>query len=166
MKRTLLTAFIALFALLPVAAAQQDAKPLTLAFIQTTKVLAAHPDGKKAAELTDQARTELADIQKQLQTIAAKAQSGQQLTSEEQSNAQLLDQTLRETQARYQKEIQAAAQPAEDEINKIITEIAEKHGYALVLNKELAATSSLVVYGSNSIPDITDEAIKAIQAAQ
>lgn len=165
MRKTLtsLFAFLSLFSL---ASAQEAASaPLSIAFVQTSQVLAAHPAGQAAAELTEQARAELQEIATTLQPLVAKANSGQQLTADEQNTLELSQRTYQETQQRYQQEIEAAAQPAEAQINEIISQIAEEAGYTLVLNRELAATSQLVVYGAESIPDITEEAIARIQAA-
>ncbi len=169
--RTFLTPVFALLTLLSplaVVSAQDTstaAAPLSIAFVQTSKVLAAHPAGKAAEALTQQARTELQQIATGLQPLIDKRNSGQQLTPEEQNTLELSQRTYQETQQRYQQEIRDAAKPAEAEINDIITKIAEANGYTLVLNRELAATSSLVVYGASSIPDITEEAVKEIQAA-
>ena len=166
MRKTLLTPFFAVLTLLSFSlASAQDAAPLSIAFVQTSRVLAAHPAGKAAETLTQQARDELQQIATTLQPLVAKANGGQTLTPEEQNTLELSQRTYQETQQRYQQEIQNAAQPAETEINNIITQIAEENGYTLVLNRELAATSSLVVYGADSIPDITEEAIAQIQAA-
>ena len=166
--RTFLAPILALFTLLfplAVANAQDAAAPLSIAFVQTSKLLAAHPAGKAAETLTQQARAELQQIATGLQPLIDKSSSGQQLTPEERNTLELSQRTYQETQARYQQEIQAAAQPATKEINEIVTKIAEANGYTLVLNRELAATSSLVVYGAPNVPDITQEVIKEIQAA-
>ena len=169
--RILLTPMFAVLALLsPVALVNaQDAStaaaPLSIAFVQNSKLLAAHPAGKAAEDLTQQARTELQQIATGLQPLIDKRNSGQQLTPEEQNTLELSQRTYQETQARYQQEIQDAAKPALTEINDIIAKVAEANGYTLVLNRELAATSSLVVYGAPSVPDITEEVVKEIQAA-
>lgn len=162
MRKALLTS---LLLTLPLLTSAQEAEPtLSIAFVQTSQVLAAHPAGQAASQLTEQARAELQEIATTLQPLVAKANSGQQLTAEEQNTLELSQRTYQATQERYQQEIQNAAAPAETQINEIITRIAEENGYTLVLNRELAATSSLVVYGAASIPDITEEAIAAIQA--
>lgn len=166
MRNALLTSVLTLLTLLPLAGAQETVAqaPLSIAFVQTSRVLAAHPAGQAASQLTEQARAELQEIATTLQPLVAKANSGQQLSPEEQNTLELSQRTYQETQQRYQQEIEAAAAPAETQINDIITQIAEENGYTLVLNRELAATSSLVVYGAASIPDITEEAIARIQA--
>ena len=141
------------------------AAPLSIAFVQTSQVLAAHPAGKAAETLTQQARDELQQIATTLQPLVAKANGGQTLTPEEQNTLELSQRTYQETQQRYQQEIQTAAQPAEAEINAIITKVAEENGYTLVLNREVAGSSALVVYGAPSVPDITEEVVKEVQAA-
>lgn len=160
---TRLSLVFALFALLaPLAAAQQE--PLSIAFIRTSVVLAAHPAGQQVAQLTEQARTELEEIATTLQPLVARANAGEQLTPEERDTLELSQRTYQETQARYQQEIQTAGQPAEAAIDSIIRQVAEENGYTLVLNQDVAASSQLIVYAVDGVPDITEEVIARIEA--
>lgn len=165
MRKTFLTPFFAVLTLLSFSLVSAQDAPLSIAFVQTSKVLAAHPAGKAAETLTQQARDELQQIATTLQPLVAKANGGGTLTPEEQNTLELSQRTYQETQQRYQQEIQDAAKPAEAEINQLITKIAKANGYTLVLNREVAGGSALVVYGADSIPDITEEVVKEIQAA-
>ena len=166
MRKPLFTSFLAVLTLLSFSlVSAQNAAPLSIAFVQTSKVLAAHPAGKAAEALTQQARAELQQIATTLQPLVTKANGGQTLTPAERNTLELSQRTYQETQARYQQEIQNAAKPAEAEINQIITQIAEANGYTLVLNREVAGGSALVVYGAPSVPDITEAVIAQIQAA-
>jgi len=166
--KNFLTSLLALLALFPLAGAQ-EAQPqaaLNIAFVRSGAVLAAHPAGQEAAQLTEQARTELQEIATTVQPLATKRNARQQLTPEEQNTLELSERTYQETQERYQQDIEAAAQPAEEEINAIIQEIARENGYTLVLNYEVAQTSGLVVYADDSgVPDITEEVVARIEAA-
>lgn len=162
MRRLSLLAVLAVLSL----ASAQNAAPLSIAFVRSSQVLAAHPAGQAAEELTQQARTELQDIQTALQPLLVKANSGQQLTAEEQNQLELTQRTLQETQERYRQDIDAAAQPAEDEINGIIQQISAENGYTLVLNYDIAQSSGLVLYAEEgSVPDITEQVIAEIEGA-
>ncbi len=161
---TLLTLSLLTLSLVSAQDANTEAAPLSIAFIQNSRVLAAHPAGQAAETLTQQARSELEQIAAQLQPLVAKANGGQTLTPEEQNTLELSQRTYQETQQRYQQEIQTAAQPATEDVNVIVTRVAEEKGYTLVLNRELAASSALIVYGAPSVPDITEEVIQEIQA--
>lgn len=166
MKNVLVTSLIALSTLLSFAHAQDAQAALSIAFVRSGAVLAAHPAGQEASRLTEQARTELQQIATALQPLQARAAAGEALSAEEQNNLELSTRTLQETQQRYQQEIEAAAQPAEEEINAIIQGIAEENSYTLVLNYDVAQTSGLVIYADDSsVPDITEEVIAAIENA-
>lgn len=167
MKRFILTSLLTLFALLPLASAQDTAAAgVKIAFIQSAQVLAAHPAGQEATRLSEQARTELEQIQQSVQPLLEKRNAGQALTAEEQDTLELTQRTLQETQQRYQQELDAAAQPAEEAIDAIIQEVAAEQGYTLILNYETARSSGLVVYADPAtVPDITQEVISRIEGA-
>ena len=157
---------LGLFALLTVLSfsSAQDAAPLSIAFVSSSQVLAAHPAGQAAETLTQQARTELEGIAATLQPLQARAASGAQLTAEEQNQLELTQRTLQETQERFRQDIDAAAQPAEQEIDGIIRQIAAENGYTLVLNYDVARTSGLIIYADEgSVPNITEQVIAGIE---
>ncbi len=161
--RLFLAVLLFTLSLIALGAAQEPQQPLSIAFIRTSAVLAAHPAGQQAAQLTEQARTELEEIATTLQPLIARANAGETLSPEESDTLELSQRTYQETQARYQQEIEAAAQPAEAEIDAIIRQIAEESGYTLVLNQDVAASSQLIVY-AEGVADITDEVIARIEA--
>ena len=161
-----LLSLLALFALLSVASAQ-DAAPLSIAFVSSSQVLAAHPAGQAAEELGQQARTELEGIAATLQPLQARAASGAQLTAEEQNQLELTQRTLQEAQERFRQDIDAAAQPAEREIDGIIRQIAAENGYTLGLNFDVARTSGLLLYADEgSVPNITEQVIAELEGAE
>lgn len=164
MKNVLITLF-ALSALLPLAHAQDAAAPLSIAFVSRSAVLAAHPAGQEAAELTEQARAELQGLADALRPLQARAAAGETLSAEEQNSLELSTRTYEETQQRYQLEVEAAAQPAVEEINTIIQGIAQENGYTLVMDYDVSQTSGLVLYADDNVPNLTGDVIAAIEAA-
>ena len=161
-----LLSLFALFTVLSVSSAQ-DAAPLSIAFVSSSQVLAAHPAGQAAETLGQQARAELEGIAATLQPLQAKAASGAQLTAEEQNQLELTQRTLQETQERFRQDIDAAAQPAVQEIDGIIRRLAAENGYTLVLNFDVAQTSELVIYADEgSVPNITEQVIAEIAGAE
>lgn len=161
-----LLSLLALFALLSISSAQ-DAPPLSIAFVSSSQVLAAHPAGQAAEELGQQARTEIQEIEAALRPLVTKANSGAQLTAEEQNQLELTQRTYQETRDRYAQDIDAAAQPAEQEIDGIIRQIAAENGYTLVLNFDVARTSGLVLYADEgNAPNITEQVIAEIDGAE
>ncbi len=165
MKNVLLTLLLALSALLPLAHAQDAAAPLSIAFVSASAVLAAHPAGQEAARLTEQARAELQELATALRPLQARAAAGETLSAEEQNSLELSTRTYQETQQRYREDIDAAAQPATEEINTIIQEIAQANGYTLVMDYDVSQTSGLVLYADDNVPNLTGEVIAAIEAA-
>ena len=158
-----LLGLFALFTVLSVSSAQ-DAAPFSIAFVSSSQVLAAHPAGQAAEELGQQARTEIQEIEAALRPLVAKANSGATLTAEEQNQLELTQRTYQETRDRYAQDIDAAAQPATEEINTIIQRIAAENGYTLVLNYDVAQTSGLVLYADEgSVPNITEQVIAGIE---
>ena len=157
---------LALFAVLSVSSAQ-DAAPLSIAFVSSSQVLAAHPAGQAAEALGQQGRTEIQEIETALRPLVAKANSGATLTAEEQNQLELTQRTYQETRERYAQDIDAAAQPATQEINTIIQRIAAENGYTLVLNYDVAQTSGLILYADeSSVPNITEQVIAGIDGAE
>ena len=156
---SLLVSLLSLFAL----GAAQD-QPLNIAFVDAGAVLAAHPAGAQAQQLEEQARTELGEIQANVQPLLERLNAGEELSADERSNLDLSQRTYQETQQRYREEIQATIQPAEEAVDTIINEIAETNGYTLVLNRGVAQTSALVVYAAEGFPDITQQVIDQINA--
>ena len=154
---TLLASILSLFAL----GAAQDQQPLSIAFVDAGAVLAAHPAGAQAQQLEEQARTELQEIQANVAPLLERLNAGEELSAEERSTLDLSQRTYQETQARYREEIQATIQPAEEAVDTIVAEIAEANGYTLILNRGVAQTSALVVYGPD-VPDITQEVIERV----
>lgn len=167
MNKALFTGLLTLLTLLPLASAQEAAPAagFSVAFVRSEELLAAHPAGQAASELTEQARTELEGISQSVQPLLEKRNTGEQLTAEEQNTLELSQRTLQETQERYQQEIEAAAQPATEAINAIIQQVAQEEGYSLVMNYAVANTSGLVVYADTAkVPDITQAVIDRIGA--
>lgn len=157
---------LALFTALSFSSAQ-DAAPLSIAFVSSSQVLAAHPAGQAAEELGQQARTEIQEIEAALRPLVTKANSGATLTAEEQNQLELTQRTYQETRDRYAQDIDAAAQPAEQEIDGIIRQIAAENGYTLVLNFDVARTSGLILYADEgSVPNITEQVIAEIAGAE
>ena len=156
---TILLSILSFFAL----SAAQEQQPLSIAFVDAGAVLAAHPAGAQAQQLEEQARTELQEIQANVEPLLTRLNSGEELTAEERSTLDLSQRTYQETQTRYREEIQATIQPAEEAVDAIVAEIAEANGYTLILNRGVAQTSALVVYGPN-VPDITEQVIERVSA--
>ncbi|MEJ2358817.1 MAG: OmpH family outer membrane protein [Deinococcales bacterium] len=161
MKRLTLVALAAVVLVALVAASPSvQNQPAHIAFVDSQAAINAHPAGKKADQLKQQAQTEINGIRDKINALAQKQQQGQQLTPQESERYQTLVTTLNAVQKRYQSDIQKAAQPAVDAVNKAIKEVAQQDGYTIVLDSRAAGQSGsgLVVYADQNL-DITPQVI-------
>ncbi len=161
MKRLTLVALAAVLLVALVAASPSvQNQPAHIAFVDSQAAINAHPAGKKADQLKQQAQTEIDGIRGKINTLAQKQQQGQQLTPQESERYQTLVTTLNAVQKRYQNDIQKAAQPAVVAVNTAIKEVAQQDGYTIVLDSRAAGTSGsgLVVYADQNL-DITPQVI-------
>ncbi len=167
MKR--LTIFgLAVLAVVAVAAAQLSAQDQTarIAFVDSQAAINAHPAGQKAADLKQQAQSDIGDVRTKLDDLAAKARGGQTLTPAESERYQTLLSTLDALQKRYQKDITDAAQPAVDAVDAAIQQLAKDNGYTIVMDSRVAGAggTNLVVYADPTL-DITPKVIDLVKQA-
>ena len=161
MKRLTLVALAAVVLVALVAASPSvQSQPARIAFVDSQAAINAHPAGKKADQLKQQAQTEINGIRDKINALAQKQQQGQQLTPQESERYQTLVTTLNAVQKRYQSDIQKAAQPAVDAVNKAIKEVAQQDGFTIVMDSRAAGQggSGLVVYADQNL-DITPQVI-------
>jgi len=163
MKRlTLVVLAAALLVALVAASPSVPNQPAHIAFVDSQAAINAHPAGKKADQLKQQAQSEITGIRDKMNTLAQKQQSGQQLTPQESERYQTLVTTLNAVQKRYQNDIQKAAQPAVDAVNTAIKEVAQQDGFTIVLDSRAAGQSGsgLVVYADQNLnitPQVIDQ---------
>jgi outer membrane protein len=159
----LLTLLIAVVA--STAWVQQD--QTRIAFVDAQAAIRAHPAGAQAKLLEDQAKAEVDALQTDLQAIVTKANSGQQLTADEQSRFQTLRSTIVSVQQRYADEIATAVNPALQAVDQVITELATANDYSVVLDSRIAGQGgiNLVVYAKPDL-NITQEVIDRVSTMQ
>jgi Skp family chaperone for outer membrane proteins len=136
-----------------------------IVFVDTQAAIAAHPAGAQAEQLKTQAKQEVDALQAELQAIADKANSGQQLSPEEQDTFQTLRTQVLQVQQNYATQIAQTVQPALDAVNAVIKTIAEEKGYAIVIDSGVAGLDgvNLVVYAREDL-NITQQVIERVQA--
>lgn len=162
---SLLTALTAFALISSLGFAQDAAAAPKIVFVDTQAAINAHPAGQAASAIQDQAKTEVGGLQTDLQTLLDKANSGQQLSADEQTRFQQLRTALTEVQTRYADQIGTTVQPAVEAVNKIIMEIAAENGYDVVLDKAVAGLqgTALVVFAREGL-DITPQVIERVNA--
>lgn len=167
MKRLTLIILVAA-AIIGVASLNLTAQPqgTQVVFINSQAAIAAHPAGEEAAQLQEQARTEIGEIQTSLQELANRVRAGEELSPADQERYQTLLTTLQTVQARYEAEINAAAGPAIEAVNQAIAAVAEANGYTIVMDAAVAGPPpglNLIVYSQPGL-DITDQVIEYLQS--
>jgi len=166
MKRLTLVALAAvLLALLVAADPSVQNQPAHIAFVDSQAAISAHPAGKQADQLKQQAQSEINGIRDKINALTKKQQQGQQLSAADQERYSTLVTTLNAVQTRYQNDIQNTAKPAVDAVNTAIKEVANKDGFTIVLDSRAAGQggTNLVVYADQNL-DITPQVIDQMKA--
>ncbi|MBF6594883.1 MAG: OmpH family outer membrane protein [Thermaceae bacterium] len=140
--------------------AQNKNVPTKIGYIDAQKVVQAHPNYKNIKDLEAQAQAELKPLQDKLTPLQAKIQSGT-ATAKDQQDFQVLRQSYQEAAKKWTDRSQAALKPITEQIDKVITTVAQQQGFAMVFDKKVAASSGLVVYADPSL-DLTDAVIKGL----
>ena len=164
MKRLSFLTVLFVFSLVSSLTFAQDGVP-NIVFVDAQAAINAHPAGQAATALQETAKTEVESLQTDLQALVDKANSGQQLTAEEQSRFQQLRDALVSVQQRYAEQINTTVQPALEAVNQIIEEIAEANGYDIVLDSVVAGQqgTGLVVFARDSL-NITPQVLERVNA--
>ncbi|MCA9838945.1 MAG: OmpH family outer membrane protein [Trueperaceae bacterium] len=157
---TILIGVIASFAFV-----QQD--QTRIAFVDSQAAIRAHPAGAEAKALEEQAKVEIEALQTDLQALVTKANSGEQLTPDEQNRFQNLRSTIATVQKNYADQIGAAVGPALEAVDKAISEIAAENDYAAIFDARVAGQegTNLVVYAKKDL-NITQLVIDRMNASQ
>lgn len=131
-----------------------------IAFVDSQAAIRAHPGGQASSALEAQARAEIEALQADLQVLVSKANSGQQLSTDEQNRFETLRSTIASVQNRYATEIAETVRPALEAVDEAIQAIAEANDYSLVLDRAVAGPEgiNLVVYAKSGL-DITEQVI-------
>jgi len=138
-----------------------------IAFVDSQAAIRAHPAGAQAKVLEDQAKAEVEALQADINLILEKANSGQQLTADEQNRFQTLRSTIVSVQQRYAEEISTVVNPALAAVDQVINEIATTNDYGVVLDSRVAGQEgiNLVVFAKPEL-SITQQVIDRVSVMQ
>jgi outer membrane protein len=140
--------------------AQNRPVPTRVGYVDAERIVQAHRDFRRVQEVRTQAERELRPIREQLQPLEAKLRAGT-ATAREQQDYRVLAQSLQEAGRRWTERSNAVLRPITEEIDQVIARVAQQQGFAIVLDKQVAATSGLVVYAAEEL-DITEAIIRAL----
>ncbi len=158
MKRLSLAALLLAFsALLTPMLAQNKNVATRVGFVDADALVQAHPDYKKVQDLQAQARKELGPIEEKIKPLEAKIRSGQ-ATAKERQDYENLVKTYQDTVKKWQERQNPALKPILEDVDKAIAKVAKAQGFSVVMSRQVAAQSGLVVYADDDT-DLT-EAVK------
>ena len=138
-------------------------KAFKLAFVDSQKLLAAHPQGKEAAALRESAQKELTPLQEKIRALQAKAATGSATAAERQS-LDTLGKTYQATAKKWQEKIDKVIAPITKDVDAAVTSTAQDQGIAVVLDAVIAGPrgTGLVVYADLKQTDLTDDVEKKL----
>lgn len=162
MKRfSLVALLLALGALLTPLLAQNKATATRVGFVDADALVQAHPDYKKVQDLQAQARKEISPLEDKLKPLAQKVQSGQASAKERQDYEALLK-TYQDTVKKWQDRQNPLLKPILEDVDQAIAKVAKAQGFAVVMSRQVAAQSGLVVYADEDT-DLTQAVVRELK---
>ena len=139
----------------------QNRPVLRVGFLDSERVVQAHPRYKEVQAVLDQANKELKPLTDQLTPLQQKIQAGT-ATAKEQQDFQTLRNAYQQASQKWAERRAKALEPITKEIDVQIDKFARAQGFGIILDRRVASSSGLVLYGDDSL-DVTDEIINAIK---
>ncbi len=140
--------------------AQNQPTATKIGYLNARAVVEAHPQFARVKEIQTKAEAELKPLREQLQPLDAKIRAGN-ATAQEQQSYRTLSQNLQDSVKKWNDQQNAALRPITEDIDKIVSKVAQEQGFAIVLDQEVAASSGLVVYAAQEL-DITQAVVRAL----
>lgn len=128
-------------------------------FVDVPKVIAAHSTNKDITDISKKADAELAPLYKQVQDIDAKGAAA--TAADKDKRAQLVS-TIQAKSNTYNTQLKPKVEAAQTAANNAIAAAAKANGYSIVMDRNVAASTGLVVYGEDST-DLTAAALKNLK---
>lgn len=162
MKRLpLIGVLLALGALLTPMLAQNKTVASRVGFVDADALVQAHPDYKKIQEVQSQARKELAPLEEKLKPLDEKVRAGQ-ATAKERQDYEALAKTYQATLKKWQDRQNQVLKPILEDVDKAIAKVAKAQGFSVVMSRQVAAQSGLVVYADEDT-DLTQAVIQELK---
>ncbi len=152
---------LALGALLTPMWAQNRNVATRVGFVDADALVQAHPDYKKVQDLQAQARKELAPLEEKLKPLDQKIRSGQ-ATAKERQDYEALLKTYQDTLKKWQDRQNPVLKPILEEVDQALAKVAKAQGFAVVMSRQVAAQSGLVVYADEDT-DLTQAVIRELR---
>ncbi len=163
MKRFPLTLGLALLlALTTPFLAQNRTTPTRVGFVDADALVQAHKDYPKVKNLQDQARKELAPLEEKIKPLDQKVRSGQ-ASAKERQDYEALVKAYQDTLKKWQERQNEVLKPILEDVDQAIAKVAKAQGFAVVMSRQVAAQSGLVVYADEESTDLTQAVIRELK---
>ncbi len=162
MKRTwliLVPLGVLLLAGLPLA--QKKTIPTRVGFVDAETVIRAHPRYSEVEELQKQADAELKPLLEKLRPLEEKLAAGT-ATAKDREDYQVLTEAVKKHREKWAPRIQEKLDPLIKEADRVVAQVAREQGFAVIMNRRVAAASNLVVYADPNT-DITQAVVEALK---
>lgn len=130
-----------------------------IGFVNVSEVLKAHPGNATIVALQAKEKAELDPMVAQIKAIQDK---GAAATAAEKDQATQLLTTVQAKDKDYSAQIQKLVAPVETAVDAAVSSTAKAQGFSVIMDKGIAATSSLVIYADPST-DLTATVIKNLK---
>lgn len=141
--------------------AQDKTTPSRVGFVDADALIQAHPEFKKIQDIRAQARKELGPLEERLKPLDQKVKAGT-ASAKEQQDYQTLLQTYQTALKKWQERQAQALKPITEEIDRAIAKVAKAQGFSVVMNRQVAAQSGLVVYADEGT-DLTQAVLEEVK---
>lgn len=129
-------------------------------FVDVNALFAAHPADKDIKALQASANKELTELENKAKAIQAK---GANATAAEKQQLEQLATTYNAKLKKFDEQMSAKAKPVETSIDNAISSYAKQNGYAIIMDRTIAAQSNLVIYADPATTDLTAAVKKNIK---
>ncbi len=141
--------------------AQNRTTPNRVGFVDADALIQAHPDYKKVQAVQEQAKRELDPLREKLQPLDQKVRAGQ-ASAKERQDYEALAKSYQDLLKKWQDRQNQVLKPILEEVDQAIAKVAQAQGFSVVMSRQVAAQSGLVVYASDDT-DLTQAVIREIK---
>ncbi|GGK32408.1 cationic outer membrane protein OmpH [Deinococcus malanensis] len=130
-----------------------------IGFVDVAKLITSHSGNKDIQDIQKKADAELGELDKQIKAIDAK---GANATPTDKDKRTQLISTIQAKAKAYDAQLQPKVSVVEKAVDTAIGATAKSNGFSIVMDRNVAARSGLVVYADDNT-DLTAAAAKAVK---
>ncbi|GGJ49091.1 OmpH family outer membrane protein [Deinococcus roseus] len=138
--------------------------PTKIGLVDVDAVFAAHPGYKDLSELGTKANADMEQLKNTLKLpeLTTKAQAAGATAKDKQDYATAKT-TYDNKGKQWQTQISALQEPLDNDVNSAIASVAKAQGFSVVLSRNAAAKTGLVIYADEQATNLTAAVLKALK---